>query len=85
MLLAFPDSDLHSGCCQAALLTLETRIGLVIPVCAVALSGVRVESVNRLRFTPDGYVAVVDLKKMTVTGHIDAGGGPDGLASAVRR
>lgn len=34
--------------------------------------------------TPDNYVAVVDLKTLGVTGHIDVGGGPDGLAWAVR-
>ena len=33
---------------------------------------------------PDNYVAVVDLKSLTVTGHIDVGGEPDGLAWAVR-
>jgi DNA-binding beta-propeller fold protein YncE len=30
--------------------------------------------------TPDNYVAVIDLKSFEVTGHIDAGPGPDGLA-----
>lgn len=30
--------------------------------------------------TADNYVAVVDLKTWQVTGHIDVGGGPDGLA-----
>jgi YVTN family beta-propeller protein len=35
--------------------------------------------------TPDDYVAVIDLKTLEVTGHIDAGGEPDGLAWAVRR
>jgi YVTN family beta-propeller protein len=35
--------------------------------------------------TPDGYIAVIDLKTLEVVGHIDAGGGPDGLAWAVRR
>jgi YVTN family beta-propeller protein len=30
--------------------------------------------------TPDDYVAVVDLKSLEVTGHIDAGKQPDGLA-----
>ncbi|MFZ0394567.1 MAG: YncE family protein [Terracidiphilus sp.] len=35
--------------------------------------------------TPDNYVAVIDLKTLTVTGHIDAGGGPDGMDWAVRR
>ncbi|HVW15684.1 MAG TPA: cytochrome D1 domain-containing protein [Mucilaginibacter sp.] len=30
--------------------------------------------------TPDNYVAVIDLKTLTVTGHIDVGKGPDGLA-----
>jgi YVTN family beta-propeller protein len=34
--------------------------------------------------TPDNYVAVIDLKKLEVVGHIDVGGGPDGLAWAVR-
>jgi YVTN family beta-propeller protein len=32
--------------------------------------------------TPDNYVAVIDLKTLTVSGHIDVGGGPDGLAWA---
>jgi len=35
--------------------------------------------------TPDNYVAVVDLKTLAVTGHIDAGGEPDGMDWAVRR
>lgn len=35
--------------------------------------------------TPDDYVAVIDLKTLEVTGHIDAGKQPDGLAWAVRR
>jgi YVTN family beta-propeller protein len=35
--------------------------------------------------TPDNYVAVIDLKTLTVTGHIQAGGGPDGEAWAVRQ
>jgi len=34
--------------------------------------------------TGDNYVAVIDLKTLTVSGHIDVGGGPDGLAWAVR-
>ena len=33
---------------------------------------------------PDNYVAVVDLKTLAVTGHIDVGGEPDGLAWAVQ-
>ena len=33
----------------------------------------------------DNSVAVIDLKSLEVTGHIDAGGGPDGLAWAVRK
>ena len=28
----------------------------------------------------DAYVAVIDLKTPSVTGHIEAGGNPDGLA-----
>ncbi len=33
---------------------------------------------------PDNYVAVLDLKTFAVTGHIDVGGEPDGLAWATR-
>ena len=33
---------------------------------------------------PDNYVAVLDLKTLEVTGHIDVGGEPDGLAWATR-
>jgi DNA-binding beta-propeller fold protein YncE len=33
----------------------------------------------------DGYVAVIDLNKLEVTGHINVGGVPDGLAWAVRQ
>ena len=35
--------------------------------------------------SPDNYVAVVDLKSLTVTGRIDAGPEPDGLAWATRQ
>lgn len=34
---------------------------------------------------PDNYVAVIALPALQVVGHIQAGGGPDGLAWAVRR
>ena len=33
---------------------------------------------------PDNYVAVLDLKDLQVTSHIDVGGEPDGLAWAIR-
>jgi YVTN family beta-propeller protein len=33
---------------------------------------------------PDNYVAVLDLKTLEITGHIDVGGEPDGLAWAVQ-
>jgi YVTN family beta-propeller protein len=33
---------------------------------------------------PDNYVTVLDLKSLEVTGHIDVGGEPDGLAWAIR-
>ncbi len=35
--------------------------------------------------TPDDYIAVIDLKSLNVTGHIDVGKQPDGLAWAVAR
>jgi YVTN family beta-propeller protein len=34
--------------------------------------------------TPDNYVAVIDLKTLAVTGHIDAGGEPDGMDWVMR-
>jgi YVTN family beta-propeller protein len=34
---------------------------------------------------PDNYVAVLDLKTLEVTGHVDVGGEPDGLAWAIRQ
>jgi YVTN family beta-propeller protein len=33
---------------------------------------------------PDNFVAVLDLKTLEITGHIDVGGEPDGLAWASR-
>jgi YVTN family beta-propeller protein len=33
---------------------------------------------------PDNYVAVLDLRTLEVTGHVDVGGEPDGLAWAIR-
>jgi YVTN family beta-propeller protein len=35
--------------------------------------------------TPDDYVAIIDLKSLEVTGHIQAGKEPDGLAWAIRK
>lgn len=35
-----------------------------------------------LPVAPNNYVAIVDLKTLEVTGHIDVGGEPDGLAWA---
>jgi YVTN family beta-propeller protein len=35
--------------------------------------------------TPDNYVALIDLKSLEVTGHLDAGKQPDGLAWAAAR
>lgn len=34
--------------------------------------------------SPDNYIAILDLKTLEVTNHIDVGGEPDGLAWAVR-
>jgi YVTN family beta-propeller protein len=50
-------------------------------------AGILIDSEGNRAFIscgPDNYVAVVDLKTLTVTGHIDVGGEPDGLAWAVR-
>ncbi|SRR5579864_3601108 len=35
--------------------------------------------------TPDNYVTIIDLKTLEITGHLDAGKEPDGLAWVVRR
>jgi YVTN family beta-propeller protein len=34
--------------------------------------------------SPDNYVTILDLRTLAVTGHLDVGGEPDGLAWAVR-
>lgn len=33
--------------------------------------------------SPDNYIAILDLKTLQITGHIDVGGEPDGLAWAI--
>lgn len=51
-------------------------------------AGILMDPVGQRAFiacTPDNYVAVVDLKSLEVTGHVDVGGEPDGLAWAVHR
>jgi DNA-binding beta-propeller fold protein YncE len=50
-------------------------------------AGILIDSVANRAFIscgPDNYLAVLDLKTLEVTGHIDVGGEPDGLAWAVR-
>jgi DNA-binding beta-propeller fold protein YncE len=50
-------------------------------------SGILMDPVGHRAFVscgPDNYIAVIDLKSLEVTGHIDVGGEPDGLALAVR-
>ena len=50
-------------------------------------AGILMDAVGSRAFigcTADNYVAIVDLKTLTVTGHLDVGGGPDGLAWAVQ-
>jgi hypothetical protein len=34
--------------------------------------------------TPDDTIVAVDLKALEVSGHLDVGGGPDGMAWALR-
>jgi len=48
-------------------------------------AGIVIDPYGSLAFvacTPDDYVAVIDLRSLQVIGHIDAGGGPDGMAWA---
>ena len=50
-------------------------------------AGILIDAVGNRAFIacgPDNYVAVLDLKTLEVTGHIDVGGEPDGLAWAIR-
>lgn len=50
--------------------------------------GVLVEPGGKRAFVacgPDNYVAVINLETLQVTGHLDAGGEPDGMAWAVQR
>jgi YVTN family beta-propeller protein len=51
-------------------------------------AGILVDPKGRRVFvacTPDNYVAVVDVKTLSVSGHIDVGEEPDGLAWAARQ
>ena len=50
-------------------------------------AGIQMEPTGERAFvacTPDNYVAIIDLKSLTVVGHLDAGGQPDGMAWAAR-
>lgn len=50
-------------------------------------AGILIQPDNRRAFvacTPDNSIAVIDLQNFAVTGHIDVGGEPDGLAWASR-
>jgi YVTN family beta-propeller protein len=53
-----------------------------IPIGSGAAGILMQASANRAYIAcgPNGYLAVIDLKTLTVTGHIDVGGEPDGLA-----
>jgi YVTN family beta-propeller protein len=35
--------------------------------------------------SPDNYIAVIDLAKLEVSGHLDVGGNPDGMTWVVSR
>ncbi|MGA8528715.1 MAG: YncE family protein [Acidobacteriaceae bacterium] len=51
-------------------------------------AGILIDPVGGRAFvacSPDGYIAIVDLKTLQVVGHLDVGGDPDGLAWAIRR
>ena len=51
-------------------------------------AGILIEPNGKRAFvacTPDNYVAVIDLPTLTVSGRIEAGGEPDGLAWATRQ
>jgi YVTN family beta-propeller protein len=51
-------------------------------------AGILIEPDGKRAFvacSPDNYVAVIDLDSLTVTGRIEAGGEPDGMAWATRR
>jgi YVTN family beta-propeller protein len=72
------------------LVVLETatrRVAKRIPI-GHGAAGIVIEPNGSRAFvacTPDNYVAVIDLHSFAVTGHIQAGGEPDGMAWAVRR
>ena len=51
-------------------------------------AGILMDPVGQRAFvacTPDNYLAVVDLKSLEITGHVDVGAEPDGLAWAIRQ
>jgi YVTN family beta-propeller protein len=50
-------------------------------------AGILMDPVGQRAFvacSPDNYIAIVDLKTLTVTGKLEVGGTPDGLAWASR-
>jgi YVTN family beta-propeller protein len=67
--------------------TATRRVAKRIPI-GHGAAGIVIEPSGARAFvacTPDNYVAVIDLHSFAVTGHIQAGGEPDGMAWAVRR
>lgn len=50
-------------------------------------AGILMDPVGNRAFaacSPDNYIAIIDLKTLRVTGHLNVGGDPDGMAWAVR-
>jgi YVTN family beta-propeller protein len=67
--------------------TATRRVAKRIPI-GHGAAGIVIEPSGARAFvacTPDNYVAVIDLHSFAVTGHIQAGGEPDGMDWAVRR
>ena len=76
-----------SGPELAAFDTITRTVKTRVPI-GHGSAGVLVEPGGARAFVacgPDNTVVVVDLQTLKVTGHVDAGGEPDGLAWAVRR
>jgi DNA-binding beta-propeller fold protein YncE len=72
------------------LVVLDTRTRTTVKRLPIGhgAAGILVEPGGERAFvscSPDGYVAVVDLRSLEVVGKIQAGGNPDGLAWAVER
>jgi DNA-binding beta-propeller fold protein YncE len=78
-------SSLRSG--DVAIYDAKTRKEIKRLKTGHGAAGILMDAVGLRAFvasSADNYVVIIDLKTLEITGHLDVGGVPDGLAWAVR-